>query len=122
MCPCCRWCGLLLGDLGDCGGEVVEGPCEDCTRVSDEDDDKFHTSPILLEGRDEGRVLLVFFRMFLVASEVPGEPNLYEDEGACIFVEVGLVGVGPDRDSFGVYEVRSCVVAFLEESLCLSRW
>lgn len=107
---------------GECGGEVVEGPCERCTRVADGDDDEFHPSPILLEGRDEGGVLLVILRVFLVASEVPGEPNLYENEGACLFVEVSLAGVGRVWDSSSVYEARSCATASLEESLCILCW
>jgi len=107
---------------GECGGEVVEGPCERCTRVSDGDGDEFHPSQMLLEGHDKRGVIIGLLRVFLVASEVPGEPNLYEDEGACLFVKVGLAGVGRVRDSSGVYEVRSCAVASLEESLCLFRW
>ncbi len=98
---------------------MVEGPCECCIRVSDGDGDEFLPFPMLLEGRDEGKVLLALLRVFLVASEVPGEPNLYEDEGACPFFEVGLAGVGHVRDSSCVYEVRSCSMASLEESLCL---
>ena len=35
---------------GECGGAVIEGPCERCTRVSDEDGDKSHLPPILLEA------------------------------------------------------------------------
>ncbi len=107
---------------GECGGEVVKGPCERCTRVSDGDGDEFHSSPMLLESRNEGCVLLGILRVFLVASEVPGELNLYEDEGACLFVEVDLAGVGRVRDSSSVYEVRSCAVASLKEGLCLFRW
>ena len=90
---------------GECGGEVVEGPCERCTRVSDGDGDEFHPSQILLEGRGEGGVLLGILRVFLVASEVSGEPNLYEDEVAYIFDEVGLAGVGRVRGRSGAYEV-----------------
>ena len=81
---------------------MVESPCERCSRVSDGDGDKLHPSPILLEGRDEGGVLLGLLHVFLVTSEVPGEANLYEDEGTCLFVEVGLAGVGRVRDSSGV--------------------
>ena len=55
---------------GEYGSKVVEGPCERCTRVSDVDGDEFHSSPILLEGRDEGGVFLGLLRVFLVASEV----------------------------------------------------
>ena len=107
---------------GECGGAVVGGPCKRCTRVSDEDGDEFQPSPMLLEGRDEGGGLLGLLRVFLVVSEVPREPNLYEDEGACLIAEAGLAGVGRARDSSGVYEARSCAVASLEEGLCLFRW
>jgi hypothetical protein len=62
-------------------------------------------------------VLLGLIRVFLVTSEVPGKPNLYEDEGACLFVEVYLAGVDSVRDSSCIYEVRGCAVASLEESL-----
>ena len=42
--------GAVVGDSvvhswanrGECGGEVVEGPCEHFTRVSDGDGDEFH--------------------------------------------------------------------------------
>ena len=72
-------------DHGECGCEVVEGPCERCTRVSNGDGDEFYSSPMLLDGRDKKGVFLGLLRVFLVASEVPGEPNLCEDEDACIF-------------------------------------
>jgi len=75
-----------------------------------------------LKAATRGGVLLDLLRVFLVASDVTEEPNLYEDEGACLFVEVGLAGVWRVRDSFGVFEIRSCAVASLEESLCLFRW
>jgi hypothetical protein len=67
-------------NYGEGGGEVVGGPCERCTRVSDRDGDgdEFHPPPLLLEGRYEGGVILGLLRVFLVASEVSGEPNLYE--------------------------------------------
>jgi hypothetical protein len=60
--------------------------------------------------------------VFFVASEVPGKPNLYENESECHFFEVSLAGIGRVRNSFGVYEVRSRAVASLEKSLCLFRW
>ena len=90
---------------------MIKGPCERCTRMFDGDGNEFHPSPIFLEGRDEGEVLIGLLRVFLVASEVPGEPNLCEDDGACPFVEVGLAGVGRVRDSSCAYEVRSCAYA-----------
>jgi len=52
---------------GKCGGEVIEGPCERCTRVSNGDGDEFHSSPVLLEGDNEGGVLLGILRVFLVS-------------------------------------------------------
>ncbi len=64
-------------DRGEYGGEVVEGSCECCTRVSDGNGDEFDPFPILLKGLDEGEVLLGILRVFLDASEVPREPNLY---------------------------------------------
>jgi hypothetical protein len=67
-------------------------------------------------------VLLGILRVFLVASEVPGEHNLYEDEAACLFVEVHLTRVKRVRDSSVVYEVRSCAVASLDEGVCLFHW
>ena len=74
---------------------MVEVPCERWTRVSDGDDDEFHPSPILLdEVRDEGGVLLGLIRVFIVASEVPGVPNLYEDEGACLLSKLVWPGSG----------------------------
>jgi len=76
----------------------------------------------IVGGPRRGGVLLGLLRVFLVASEVPGESNLCEDEGACLFVEVGMAGVGRVRDFFGVYEIRSCAVASLEGGLCLFRW
>ncbi len=61
---------------------MVEGLHESRARVADGDGDKFYPPPVLLEGRDEGVVLLGLLRVFLVASKVPGEFNLYEDKGA----------------------------------------
>ena len=73
---------MSWADRGEGGGEVVEGLCKRRARVVDGDGDKLHPSPTLLEGRDEGGVFLSLLRVFVVASEVPGEPNLYEDENA----------------------------------------
>ena len=67
---------------GEGGDEVVECPCERRTRVSDGDGDKLNPPLVVFEGRDEGGVLLGLLRVFLVASEVSGEPNLYENEDA----------------------------------------
>ena len=67
---------------GESGCEVVEGPCERCTRVSDGNGDEFRPLPVLLEVRDERGVLLGLLHVFIVVSEVSGELNLYENEGA----------------------------------------
>ena len=61
---------------------MIEGPCERFTRVPDRDGDEIHSPPVFLEGRNEGRVLLGLLCVLLVASEVSGESNLYENEGA----------------------------------------
>ena len=71
------------------GSEVVEGPCKCGAHVSDGDGDEFHPPPVFLEGRDEGLVLPGFYCLFLVASEVFGEPILNENEGAKLLIEVG---------------------------------
>ena len=67
---------MSWADRGEGGDELVEGLCESHARAADGDGDKFYPPPIILEGRDEGGVLLDLLRVFLVASEVPGEPNL----------------------------------------------
>ena len=61
---------------------MVEGPCVSHARVADGDGDKLHPPPDLLEDHDEGGVFIDILRVFLVASEVLGEPNFYENEGA----------------------------------------
>ncbi len=106
-------------DCREDGGEAVEGPCKVGARVSDGDGDKFHPPPVFLEGRNEEIVLLGLLRVFLVTSEVSRESNFNENEGAHIFIEVGGAETQGVRDSSGVYEVRCCAVAFVEESLCL---
>ncbi len=107
---------------GECGGEVVEGLCECCTRVPDGNGDEFHPPPMSSEGRNEGGVLIGLLRVFLLASWVSEKSNLDEDESAQLLVDVCETGVGCVRDASCVYEVRSCAVVFLEESLCLFLW
>jgi len=50
---------------GECGGKVVEGLCERCTRVSDGDGDEYYPPPLLLDERNEGGVLFGFSTCFL---------------------------------------------------------
>ena len=48
-------CLLHVGADGEeCGCEVLECPLQRGTRVSDGVGDELHSSPVLLEGRDEG--------------------------------------------------------------------
>jgi hypothetical protein len=64
------------------GGEVVEGPCKCGAHMSNGNADEFHPLPVFLEGRDEGVVPLGISCLFLVASEVSGEPDFSENDGA----------------------------------------
>jgi hypothetical protein len=50
--------------------------------VPDGDGYEIHPPLAFLEGRNDGRVLLSLLYVLLVASEVSGEINLYENEGA----------------------------------------
>jgi hypothetical protein len=43
------------------GGEVAYGSREYSARVADGEGDELHPSPVILEGRDEGGVFIVFF-------------------------------------------------------------
>jgi hypothetical protein len=91
------------------------------TRGSDGDGDEFHSPPVFCESRNEGGVLLGLLFVFLFTSEVSGESNLYENEGAyLIFVEASQAGVGCVWDASGIYEVLLCAVASLEESFVSS--
>ena len=90
------WCALVgvglvrsWANRGECGGEVVEGPCARCARVTDGDGDEFNPPPIFVEGHNEGDVIFSLLCALLVASDVSREFNLYENEGALCFVEVG---------------------------------
>ena len=67
---------------GECDVEVAQDLCEQCTRVSDGDGDELYLPLILLENRDERGVLFGLLCVFLVASEVMRESDLYENEGA----------------------------------------
>ena len=73
----------------ECGGKVVEGPCELCTRVPNGDGDVIHPPLVFLKGLNEGGVLLGLLCALLVASEISGKSNLYENEGVLCFVEDG---------------------------------
>ncbi len=89
--------------------------------MSDGDGDKLHSSPIFLEGREEGRVFLGLLRELAAATEVSAESDLHEIEGAYFLVDVGPVRVGSGWHAPCVDEVRRIAVASLEERLGLFR-
>jgi hypothetical protein len=83
---------------------------------------EFHPSPLLLEGRDEWGVFLGLLLVFFVATKVPREPNLNENEDTCTFVETSPSRVGRIRDPSCVYEVRRCAMASFEEGFIYLFW
>ena len=88
--------------------------------MPDGDGDELHSSPISLEGRDEGDgVCLGFLRKFVVASEISAKSILYKNEGAQILVHVALYRVGSGLHASGINEIRRNAVALREEPLSL---
>ncbi len=82
----------MWADRGEGGGEVVECRCERDTCVSDWEGDELHdSSPMFLEGRDEGGVVLGLLHNLEVEAEIFAKADLDDDEGALILVEGGLV-------------------------------
>ena len=79
---------------GEGGGGVVEGRCEHSARVSDREGDKLHSSPILLEGLDEGGIFIGLLCELNVAAEVSAEADLDYGDGALFLGEGGRVGRG----------------------------
>ena len=69
-----------------------------------------------------GGVLLCLLVELNVASEVPVEVDLDEDEGALLFDEGGRVGRGSVWDPSCVYEVRCCAMSGFEQQLGLFTW
>jgi hypothetical protein len=69
----CSICLVLHVGEGDC--EVVEGPFKRDARVPDLDGDKFHSSQVLLEGRDEGGVFLGLLCVLVVTAEISAKSN-----------------------------------------------
>jgi hypothetical protein len=84
-----------LADDGDGGGEVVEGHVEGGARVADGEGNELQPSPVLFETRnDEGGVFLGLCLDLSVASEVPAEADLDENEAALCPVKKGQVWGG----------------------------
>ena len=92
-------------DGGECGCEVLEGPLQRGTRVSDGVGDELHFSQELLESRDEGGVFLGLLREFGIAAEVFAEFDFHENECALHFVDIGQIRVGSGWYSSGIYGV-----------------
>jgi len=69
-----------------------------------------------------GGVLLGLLVEFDVATEVPSEADLDEDEGALHYVEGGRVGRGCVWDPSCVDEVRCCAMSGFEHHLSLCVW
>ena len=101
----------MRSDDGESGGEV--GQCRRKGRacVSDGEGDELHSPPVLPEGLDEGKVLVGLVFSFVIASQVPAESDLDDDEDAVFLVEgVRVRGWGVWYSS-GVDEVRCRAVA-----------
>jgi len=89
--------------------------------VSDGDGDELYFSPVLLEGRDEGRLFLGLLCEFVIASEVSAKFDFYEDECEPHLVDIVQIRVGGGWNYFGVDDVWRCAVSILEEFLGLVR-
>ncbi len=50
---------------GESGGKVFKDPCECGARVADGEGDELHPSPVVPEGRNEGRVFLGLFSILM---------------------------------------------------------
>ena len=60
---------------------MVEGLGERGTRVTDEEGNDLHPSPVSSKGRNEGGAFLGIFLDLHVAIEVHAEAEIYDDEG-----------------------------------------
>ncbi len=78
--------------------------------MSNGEDDELHCSPLFLEGRDEGDVLVGLGFEFVFTSQVPTESDLDDNESAEFLVEGGRVWGGEVGYPLGVNEVRRCAV------------
>ena len=85
--------------------------------MADRYGDEFHPSPVLLEGRDEGKVFLGLLLVALVASKVPAESDLDGNEVALLAVEGFRVRPWAVRYSSDVNEVGGCSVPCFVEGV-----
>ena len=72
---------------GECGGEVVEGRRECRACMSNGEGDELYCSPVFLEGRDEGDVLVGLGFEFVFTPQVPTKSDLDDNESAEFLVE-----------------------------------
>ncbi len=72
---------------GECGGEVADGRRECRACMSDGEGDELCCSPVFLEGRDEGDVLVGLGFEFVFTSQLPTESDLDDNESAEFLVE-----------------------------------
>ncbi len=101
--------GPALLDLGSCGrkglGEVALCHGEGCASMANVHDHEIHLSPQRFESCDEKGVLGGLLLKPRVASEVPVESDIDEDEVALLVVESVRVRRRGVWDSFVVDEV-----------------
>jgi hypothetical protein len=72
---------------GKSGGEVAEGRRECRAYMSDGEGDELYCSPVFLEGRDEGDVLVGLGFEFVFTPQVPSKSDLDDNENADFLVE-----------------------------------
>ena len=97
------------------GGKTFEGLVGGVTPVSDGYGDKLKLFLVVLDCRDEGRLLSGVLGDLVIGTEVPAESDLYDEDGACLPVEEGRVWKGGIKDPLGVDEVRGCALILLKK-------
>ncbi len=98
-------------------GESVLRLGEGCAGVANGDGHEFYLPPYRLERVDKGGVLGGLLLELLVASEVPTEADLDEDEVVGLSVADRRVRFRSVRDSSGVDEVGRCALSRREEGV-----
>ncbi len=77
----------MCSDCREGGGEMLKGLVYCGSRVHDGDGDKLHSSPIFLEGRDEGGLFFGLFGEFVDAFEVSAQSYFHVNKDAYFFVD-----------------------------------
>ena len=83
---------------------------------------KLHPSPISSKGRQEMEVLLVLLLELNVATKVPAEVDLYDDEGAFFLVVGGRVGRGSVGYPSRIDEIWCCAMSGFTQQMGLPLW